>query len=40
MGMGTFLVTMVSARTAELREVAVWNFNAPGVLQAVSTGWR
>lgn len=34
MGVGTFLASMVSARTAELREVAVWNFNAPGVLQA------
>jgi len=33
-GMGVFLATMVSARTAELREVAVWNFNAPGVFQA------
>ncbi len=33
-GMGTFFATIVSARTAELREVAVWNFNAPGVFQA------
>lgn len=33
-GTSVFLATMVSARTAELCEVAVRNFNAPGVFEA------